>query len=238
MAAAAPQQSSRLEEIPAEVTKQIVPTLLEIERKKYKLGSDEHYKYFYLAQRLVTGTARNSLEKKKLSQMYSIFETQHGNKEALALMIFLFKSCDDSPRAEKLEALINADGRYRRSPLLFSGKSRVSEEEREKFNFRHLIVRIVDELEESKREDLITILQDQTEEEGDSKATKYRNILDLMTKACNSGVLNVRDPRTKLLEWLEQLGYKIGGDLSVMKEIPQFDSRKQFPGCGHDSMDY
>ena len=138
---------------------------------------------------------------------------------------------------KKLEALVNSDGHYHRAPLLFSGK-RVSEEEREKFNFRHLIVCIADELEESKREDLVTILQDQTGEDGDSKATNYRNILDLMTKACNSGVLNAQDPRTKLLEWLEQLGYRIGGDLSMMREVTQFDSKKQFPGCGPDSMEY
>ena len=61
-----------------------------------------------LAQRLVTGTARTSLEKKKLSQIYNVFETQHGKREVLALMIFLFKSCDDPLSAEKLEALISA----------------------------------------------------------------------------------------------------------------------------------
>ena len=127
-----------------------MPTLLQIERRKYKPGTDEHYRYFYLAQRLVTGTEKNNLVKKKLSQMYSIFETQHGKREALALMILLFKACDDPLSAEKLEALVNADGgHHRRAPLLFSGR-RVSEEEREKFNFRKLTVRTADELEESK----------------------------------------------------------------------------------------
>ena len=233
MAAATSQQSSRLEEIPAEITSLIVPTLLEIERKKHKFGTDEHYRYFYLAQKLVTGPARNSLEKKKLSQMYSVFETQHGKREALALMVHLFKLCNDPLSAEKLEALVNADGgqHHHRQPLLFSGRS-VSEEDREKFNCRNLIVHIADELEESKREDLVTLLQDQTGDDGDSKATNYKNILDLMTKACNSGVLDVRDPRAKLLEWLGQLGFRMGGDLTVMNEISQFDSRKQFPGCG------
>ena len=119
MAAATSQQSSRSEEIPTEVTSQIVPTLLQIERRKYKLGTDEHYRYFYLAQRLVTGTEKNNLVKKKLSQMYSIFETQHGKREALALMIFLFKACDDPLSAEKLEALTSADGHYHRASLLF-----------------------------------------------------------------------------------------------------------------------
>ena len=88
--------------------------------------------------------------------MYSVFETQHGKREALALMIHLFKSCNDPLSAEKLEALINADGHYHRTPLLFSGR-RVNEEEREKFNFRNLIVHTADELEESKQEDLVTL---------------------------------------------------------------------------------
>ena len=183
-------------------------------------------------------TDRNDLVKKKLSQMYSVFEKQHGKREALALMIFLFKSCDDPLSVEKLETLINADGgHYHRAPLLFSGR-RVSEEEREKFNFRKLTVHTADELEESKREDFVTLLQDQLGEDGDPKATNYRNILDLMTKACNSRTLDVQDPKAKLLEWLGQLGFKIGGDLTVMKEITQFDSKKQFPGSGPDSMQY
>ena len=231
MASAAAHQSSHSEEISAEVTKQIVPTLLEIERRRYRLGHDDHYKYMYLAQRLVSGTARSGLEKKKLSQMYSVFENQHGKREALALMIFLFKSCDDSISAEKLEALIRNDpGHYRQAPLSFSGR-RISEEERVKFNFRSLVVRIADELEESKREDLVTILQDQTGD-GDSRDTNYKTILVLMTKACNSGVLQVQNPNGKLVEWLNQLGYKVDSDdLSVMKEITQFDSKRQFPGC-------
>ena len=239
-AATAHQRSRRLDEIPAEVTSRIVPTLLEIERRKYKPGSDEHYRYLYLAQRLVTGTARNSLEKKKLSQMYSVFEIQHGKGEALALMIYLFKSCDDPISAEKLEGLITgADPGGHRGAPLFAGR-RVSEEERAKFNFRKLAASIANELEESKREDFVTLLQDQTREDGDTKATNYRNILDLMTKACNSGILEVQEPscRIKLLEWLDQLGYRRGGDLTVMKEIDQFDSRKQFPGRGPDSMQY
>lgn len=242
-AAAAPQRSRRLEEIPAEVTSQIVPILLEIERRKYKPGSDEHYKYMYLAQRLVAGTARNTLEKKKLSQMYSVFETQHGKGEALALMIYLFKLCDGPISAEKLEALVtDADpgGHYHhRGAPLFAGR-RVSEDERAKFNFRKLTASIADELEESKREDFVTLLQDQMGEDGDAKATNYRNILDLMTKACNSGVLEIQESscKEKLLEWLGQLGYKRGGDLTVMKEIEQFDPREQFPGCGPDSMQY
>ena len=233
MAAATSQQSSRLEEIPEEITGRIVPTLLEIERRKYRLGTDDHYRYFYLAQKLVTGPARNSLEKKKLSQMYSVFETQHGKREALALMIHLFKLCNDHPSVKKLEALVNANGgQYQhQQPLLFSGRN-VSEEDREKFNFRNLIVHIADELEESNREDLVTLLQDQTGEDGDTNATNYRNILDLMTKACNSCVLDIRDPRAMLLEWLGQLGFRMGGNLTVMNEISQFDSRKQFPGCG------
>ena len=242
-AAAAPQRSRRLEEIPAEVTSQIVPILLEIERRKYKPGSDEHYRYLYLAQRLVAGTARNTLEKKKLSQMYSVFETQYGKGEALALMIYLFKSCDDPISAEKLEALVtDADpgGHYHhRGAPLFAGR-RVSEDERAKFNFRKLTASIADELEESKREDFVTLLQDQTGEDGDAKATNYRNILDLMTKACNSGVLEVQEPscKEKLLEWLGQLGYRRGGDLTVMQEIDQFDSKKRFPGAAAGGPSY
>ena len=237
----APQRSRRLEEIPAEVTSQIVPILLEIERKKYKPGTDEHYRYIYLAQRLVPGTERNGLVNKKLSQIHRVFESQHGKGEALALMIYLFRLCSDPIRADQLEALFNADP-GRRPPLLFSGR-RISDDERAKFNFRKLTASIADELEESKREDFITILQDQMGEDGDAKATNYRNILDLMTKACNSGVLEVQDPscREKLLEWLGQLGYRRGGDLTVMKEIDQFDSRKQFPGAaagGPNSMQY
>lgn len=229
MAAATSQQSSRLEEIPEEITGRIVPTLLEIERRKYKLGTDDHYRYFYLAQKLVTGPARNSLEKMKLSQMYSAFDSKHGKREALALMVHLFKVCNDPLSAEKLEALVNADGgqyHHHRQPLLFSGRN-VSEEDREKFNFRNLIVHIVDELEESKREDLVTLLEDQTGEDGDTKATNYRNILNLMTKACNSGILDIRDPKARLSEWLGQIGFRMGGDLTVMNE---FDSGKQFPG--------
>ena len=232
MASAAAHQSSHSEEISAEVTKQVVPTLLEIERRKYKLGHDDHYKYMYLAQRLVSGTARSGLEKKKLSQMYSVFENQHGKQEALALMIFLFKSCDDSISAEKLEALLRNDPGhcFRQATLLFSGR-RVSDEERAKFNFRSLVVRIADELDESKREDLVTILQDQTGD-GDSRDTNYKSILVLMTKACNSSILQVQNPSGKLVEWLNQLGFKVDNDdLSVMNEITQFDPKRQFPGC-------
>ena len=230
MAAATPHQSSQLEEIPAEVTKQIVPTILNIERKKYKLGSDEHYKYMYLAQRLVSGPARSELEKKKLSQMYSVFENQYGKREALALMTFLFNSCDDTISAEKLEVLIQNDGHCHKATLSFSGR-RVSEEERQKFNLRRLVVRIADELDESKREDLVTLLQDQTGD-SDSRDTNYKTILVLMTKACNSGLLQVQNPSAKLQEWLSQLGFKAdGGDLSVMSEVSQFDSMRQFPGC-------
>jgi hypothetical protein len=237
-AAIAHQQPSRLEEIPAEVTSRIVPTLLKIDGQ-YRLGTDKHYRYTYLAQRLVPGTERNDLVNKKLSQMYRVFEKQYGKEEALALMIHLFNLSNDPISAEQLEALVNA-GHYRpRAPLLFSGR-RVNEEERAKFNFRKLTASIADELEESKREDFITILQDQTGEDRDTKATNYRNILDLMTKACNSGILEIQQPTCseKLLEWLGQLGYRMGGDLTVMKEIHQFDSKKRFPGCGPDSMQY
>ena len=59
-----------------------------------------------------------------------------------------------------------------------------------------------------------------------------------MTIACNSGVLDVQDPRAKLLEWMDQLGFKKGGELSILKEITQFNSMKQFPGCGPDSVQY
>ena len=230
MADATPHQSSQLEEIPVEVTKQIVPTTLKIERKKYKLGSDEHYKYVYLAQRLVSGPARSELENQKLSQMYSVFENQHGKREALALMTFLFNSCDDTISAEKLEAIIQNDGHFHQATLSFSGR-RVSEEERQKFNLRRLVVRIADELDESKRVDFVTLLQDQTGD-SDSRDTNYKTILVLITKACNSGLLQVQNPSAKLQEWLSQLGFKADdGDLSVMSEVSQFDSMRQFPGC-------
>jgi hypothetical protein len=212
--------------------------LLEIELTKYKLDTDEHYRYIYLAQRLVPGTERNDLVNKKLSQMYRVFERQHGKGEVLALMIYLFKLCNDPISAEQLEGLVNADGgHHHRAPLLFSGR-RVIEEERAKFNFRKLTASIADELEESKRQDFVTLLQDQMREDGDRRATNYRNILDLMTKACNKGILKVQEPscRDKLLEWLSQLGYRMGGGLTVMKEIDQFDSKEEFPGCGLDSM--
>ena len=210
------------------LSSQIVPTLLDIERRKYKLGTDDHYKYAYLGQRLIMGTDRSSLHRKKLSQMYSVFDKKHGKIEALALMIFLFKLCDDSDSAEKLEALVD------RAPL-FTGRN-VTEEEREKFNFRTLVVRIVDELDESQRNDFVTILQDQIEEDGDLQSTDYRKILDLMTKACHKGILRVEDPRPNLLEWLKQLGFENGGVLSAMKG--HFDSRKQFPGYGPDYIEY
>lgn len=236
MAAAAAQQSSQLETIPAETAKKIVPILLEIERKGYKPDSDELYRYTFLAQMLVTGTARADLVNKKLSQMYRVFEIQHGKREALALMIFLFKSCGDSTSIERLEALVYTSGHYQ--VPLFAGK-RVNEEEREKFNFRNLIVHITDELEESKRDDLVTILQSETEEDGDpTLRTNYKKILELMVKACYSGVLSTQNPSAKLLEWLRQLGFIEGGALSVMKEIANYDSKKQFPGCGLDSMEY
>lgn len=220
--------------LPEAVTRQIVPTLLDIERKGYKLGSDAHFKYCHLAQRLVSGAARTELEEKKLSQMYSVFEGQHGSREALALMIFLFRACDDSLSAEKLEALATDLGAHhkgqRPGSVLFSG-TRVSEEDRTKFNFRNLIVHIAEELDNSKQEDLITILVDRTGD-SDSKDTKFKTILVQMTKACNVGVLTAQSPSAQLLEWMSQLGFADGGDLSVMTAITKFDSKKQFPGCG------
>lgn len=224
--------------LPEEVSRQIVPTLLAIERRSYRPGSDAHFKYCYLAERLVSGTARTSLEEKKLSQMYGVFESQHGPREALALMIFLFRSCDDSLSADKLEALARAadsspchSGDQRpASSVLFSG-TRVSEEDRTKFNFRNLIVHVAEELDNSKQEDLITILEAQTGE-SDSRNTKFKTILVQMVKACHVGVITAQSPRETLLEWLKQLGFTDGGDPSMTTAITEFDPKKQFPGCG------
>ena len=222
--------------LPEVVSRQIVPTLLPIERRSYRLGSDAHFKYYYLAQRLVSGTARQNLEDKKLSQMYSVFESHHGPREALALMIFLFRSCDDSLSADNLEALARADSGpcdsgQRPESLLFSG-TRVIEEDRTKFNFRKLVVRIAEELDNSKQEDLITILEAQTGD-SDSKDTKFKTILVQMTKACHAGVLTAQSPSVTLLEWLNQLGFTDDGDPASMRTaVTKFDPKKQFPGCG------
>ena len=184
----------------------------------------------------MSGAARTNLEEKKLSQMYSVFESQHGPREALALMIFLFRSCDDSLSADKLEAIAPDTGAchsrsgQRPASVLFSG-TRVSEEDRTKFNFRNLVVHVAEELDKSKQEDLVTILEAQTGD-SDSRDTKFKTILVQMTKACNAGVLTTQNPSARLLEWLNQLGFADSGEPSVMTAIPKFDSKKQFPGCG------
>ena len=207
-------------------SKKIVPTLLRIERSKgYLPGSDKHYRYAYLAERLVTGMERNKLESKKLSQMYSVFENQHGLMEAIALVSFLFRVCDDMGSAEEIEALVGQSD----SGLRFCGR-RVNEEEREKFNIRTLFARLAAELDEEKQKDFITMLQSHIDD-SESKNTDFKTILVLMTKACNSGVLTAQNLSAQLNEWLELLGFSEDGDFSIMKEITNFDSKKQFPGC-------
>ena len=182
----------------------------------------------------MSGIARTKLEEKKLSQMYSVFESHHGPREALALMIFLFRSCDDSLSADKLEALTADSGPchtgQRPESVLFAG-TRVSEEDRTKFNFRNLVVHIAEELDNSKQEDLITILEAQTGE-SDSKDTKFKTILVQMTKACHVGVLKAESPSATLREWLNQLGFTDDGEPSMMTAITKFDPKKKFPGCG------
>ena len=223
------------EEAVEKTIEKVIPTLMKIESTRdYSKGSDEHCKYVYLAERLVTGPDRRSIKDQQISQLYTVFRNIYGPQQALALMILLFKVCEDVPSAKELEALVpQSDNSSRRKALLFSGEG-VEDSDREKFNVRSLVSRLASELDESQQVNFITLLRGRVNT-AEKRSTDFQTILLLMTKAFTSGKITAQDLSKQLLEWLNQLGISEDGDLSVMKEIKEFDLKKPFPGCGHSN---
>ena len=219
-----------------EAVEKVIPALIKIESTRgYSVGSDEHYKYVYLAERLVTGTDRRAIKEKQISQLYTVtvFRNRYGPLQALALMILLFRVCEDDPSAKELEALVPpSDSTSRRKALLFSGEG-VEEGDREKFNIRSLITHLASELDQSQQVNFITLLRGFINT-ADKRGSNFQTILLLMTKAFNSGRISAQDLSKRLLEWLNQVSISEDGDLSVVKEIKEFDPKKPFPGCGHN----
>ena len=191
--------------------------LLQINHR-YPPGSDDHYVFCYLAKPLVGGTAQNGLSHMKLSVMKTVFDKQH-SEETIPLMCMLFLDCGDKKSSDILmEVDTNCSSS---SKILFTGKM-VEEDKRTHYNFRRMLVHVVTNLDDSQRNDMITLVQDEVGYE--SEKNDFQTLLLLFERATQGSIILPQKP-DRLKDWLSEFNRE-----DLIRYVNQFEPKKQFPG--------
>ena len=183
--------------------------------KSYAVGSDEHCHFCFLAKPLVGGSARSSLSDMKLSRIkQTVFDKQH-SEESVPLVRMLLSECGDKKSSDMLKE-------FDTNSLPFTGET-VKEEQRISYNFNHLLVDVVTNLDNDERSDMITLLRE-LKVDIEEKKTNFQTLLFSLERATQSGIILPLqlDQLKKLLEDCSRQ--------DLIRSVNQFDPKKQFPG--------
>ena len=191
-----------------------VPKLLQISRR-YPPGSDDHYVFCYLAKPLVCGTAQSGLTNMRLSAMKPVFDKQH-SEETIPLIRMLLLDCGDKKSSDDLKEVGGNS-----SLILFSGKM-VEEDKRILYNFRRLLVHVVTNLDDSQRNDMIILIQEEVDCESENNA--FQTLLLLFERATQGNIILPQKP-DRLKDWLSEFNRE-----DLIRYVNQFEPKKQFPG--------
>ena len=190
--------------------------LIKISRS-YPVESDEHYIFCYLAKPLAGGTAHSRLNGMTLSDIkQTVFDKQH-SEEAVSLMRMLFLDCDDPNSSDMLKQFDTNS-----SPkILFTGK-KVEEDRRASYNFRRMLVYVANNLDETEKIDMISLLRQEVDYE--QKGSSLQTLLHLFERATQGSII-LPQKLDGLKDWLADLDRQ-----DLVMYVNQFEPKKQFPG--------